>query len=92
MKFTLVVWRQPRENVPGGMVRYEVDDISPDMSFLEMLDVLNEDLVTNEGEPVAFDHDCREGICGMCSLVINGIPHGPQRATNRDECGVCVIP
>ena len=81
MKFNLVIWRQTRENAAGDMVHYEVDDISPDMSFLEMLDVLNEDLVTHGGEPVAFDHDCREGICGMCSLVINGIPHGPERAT-----------
>lgn len=81
MKFNLVIWRQTRENAAGDMVRYEVDGISPDMSFLEMLDVLNEDLVTHGGEPVAFDHDCREGICGMCSLVINGIPHGPERAT-----------
>jgi succinate dehydrogenase / fumarate reductase iron-sulfur subunit len=63
------------------MVEYEVADISPDMSFLEMLDVLNEDLITHGGDPVAFDHDCREGICGMCSLMINGVPHGPERAT-----------
>lgn len=81
MKFNLVIWRQTRKDAAGDMVRYEVDGISPDMSFLEMLDVLNEDLVTHGGEPVAFGHDCREGICGMCSLVINGIPHGPERAT-----------
>jgi succinate dehydrogenase / fumarate reductase iron-sulfur subunit len=63
------------------MVRYEVADVSPDMSFLEVLDVLNERLVLAGDEPIAFDHDCREGICGACSLVINGVPHGPQRAT-----------
>lgn len=81
MKFTLLLWRQQREGAAGEMVEYKVDEISPDMSFLEMLDVLNEDLIVQGGEPVAFDHDCREGICGMCSLVINGIPHGPERAT-----------
>jgi succinate dehydrogenase / fumarate reductase iron-sulfur subunit len=63
------------------MVTYQVSDLSPDMSFLEMLDVLNEDLIRRGEEPVAFDHDCREGICGMCGLVINGIPHGPEKAT-----------
>ncbi len=81
MNFTLVVWRQPKESEPGCMTEYRVQDISADMSFLEMLDVLNEDLIVSGGEPVAFDHDCREGICGMCSLVIDGIPHGPERAT-----------
>lgn len=81
MNFTLVVWRQPKKSAPGRMIEYEVEDISPDMSFLEMLDVLNEELVTHGDDPVAFDHDCREGICGMCSLVINGVPHGPERAT-----------
>ena len=81
MKFKLVVWRQTRASEEGRMIEYEVDDISPDMSFLEMLDVLNEDLVINGEEPVAFDHDCREGICGMCSLVINGVPNGQERAT-----------
>jgi succinate dehydrogenase / fumarate reductase iron-sulfur subunit len=63
------------------MVSYEVDDVSPDMSFLEMLDVLNERLVMDGADPIAFDHDCREGICGMCSLVINGRPHGPEQST-----------
>ncbi|MFC4050403.1 succinate dehydrogenase/fumarate reductase iron-sulfur subunit [Actinomadura syzygii] len=81
MKLTLRVWRQRRPEDKGAMVEYELDDISPDASFLEMLDVLNEKLIASGEDPVAFDHDCREGICGMCSLVINGTPHGPERAT-----------
>lgn len=76
MKLALRVWRQKDATAEGGLVDYEVRDVSPDMSFLEMLDVLNEDLSARGEEPVAFDHDCREGICGMCSLVINGRPHG----------------
>ncbi len=80
MKFTLHVWRQPNGNAAGGFETYQVDDITSDQSFLEMLDVLNEQLVTDGKDPVAFDHDCREGICGMCSLVVNGRPHGPQEA------------
>ncbi len=79
MKLTLKIWRQNGPNDKGRMVDYQVSDISPDMSFLEMIDVLNEDLV-NQGEvPVAFDHDCREGICGSCSMFINGEAHGPGR-------------
>jgi succinate dehydrogenase / fumarate reductase iron-sulfur subunit len=81
MKLTLRVWRQGGPRDKGRMVEYKLDDISPDASFLEMLDVLNEKLIATGEEPVAFDHDCREGICGMCSLVINGTPHGPERAT-----------
>ncbi|MFB4312804.1 succinate dehydrogenase/fumarate reductase iron-sulfur subunit [Actinomadura sp. 21ATH] len=81
MKLTLRVWRQTGPESKGKMVEYKLDDISPDASFLEMLDVLNEKLIAEGEEPVAFDHDCREGICGMCSLVINGTPHGPERAT-----------
>ncbi|WP_242900999.1 succinate dehydrogenase/fumarate reductase iron-sulfur subunit [Actinomadura terrae] len=81
MKLTLRVWRQSGPEDKGRMVGYKLDDISPDASFLEMLDVLNEKLIAEGEEPVAFDHDCREGICGMCSLVINGTPHGPERAT-----------
>ena len=81
MKFTLRIWRQRDPSDRGRMVSYEVDDISPDMSFLEMLDVLNEELILAGDDPIAFDHDCREGICGMCSLVINGRPHGPEQAT-----------
>ncbi|RMH40233.1 MAG: succinate dehydrogenase/fumarate reductase iron-sulfur subunit [Deltaproteobacteria bacterium] len=81
MKLTLHIWRQKDAKSPGKLVRYELDDVNEHMSFLEMLDVLNEQLVAKGEEPVAFDHDCREGICGMCSLVINGIPHGPDRGT-----------
>jgi succinate dehydrogenase / fumarate reductase iron-sulfur subunit len=81
MKLHLRIWRQASPGERGKMVGYTVADLSPDMSFLEMLDVLNEQLTLRGQEPVAFDHDCREGICGMCSLVINGVPHGPQKAT-----------
>jgi succinate dehydrogenase / fumarate reductase, iron-sulfur subunit len=81
MNFTLDVWRQPNRNAPGKMVRYEVRDIAADMSFFEMLDLLNAELVSRGEEPVAFDQDCREGICGTCGMVINGIAHGPQRGT-----------
>ncbi|MSP24715.1 MAG: succinate dehydrogenase/fumarate reductase iron-sulfur subunit [Myxococcales bacterium] len=80
MRFSLNIWRQANQNSDGGFRAYAVDDVSADMSFLEMLDVLNERLVGTGEEPVAFDHDCREGICGTCSLVVNGMPHGPQTA------------
>jgi len=79
MKLTLKIWRQQNSNEKGKIVDYKMNDVSPDMSFLEMLDVLNMELVEKGEEPVAFDHDCREGICGMCSLQINGEPHGPDR-------------
>ncbi|WP_281231608.1 succinate dehydrogenase/fumarate reductase iron-sulfur subunit [Flavobacterium gelatinilyticum] len=79
MKLTLKIWRQKNAQDKGGIVEYPIDGIEPDMSFLEMLDVLNEDLINKGDEPVAFDHDCREGICGMCSLFINGEAHGPDR-------------
>ena len=79
MNLTLKIWRQKSAKTQGHMETYPVEGISPDMSFLEMLDVLNEKLVNDGKEPVAFDHDCREGICGMCSLVINGQAHGPER-------------
>ena len=81
MNLTLRIWRQRGPSEPGRLVPYEIRDVSPDSSFLEMLDLLNEQLIEKGEEPVAFDHDCREGICGMCSLVINGIPHGPERGT-----------
>ena len=81
MKLSLHVWRQPAPAAQGRFVRYEVTDVSPDMSFLEVLDVLNEELIHGGEAPIAFDHDCREGICGACGMVINGRPHGPQRAT-----------
>lgn len=79
MKFTLHVWRQRNPEDAGQMVTYTVDGISPDMSFLEMLDILNEDLIHKGEEPIAFDHDCREGICGSCDMMINGLAHGPER-------------
>lgn len=81
MNLTLRIWRQRGPRDSGRMVTYTLSDISPDASFLEMLDVLNEQLTLAGEDPVAFDHDCREGICGMCGMVINGIAHGPQRAT-----------
>lgn len=79
MNLTLRIWRQKDSNAKGQMVDYKVTDISEHMSFLEMMDVLNEQLVNSGEEPVAFDHDCREGICGMCSMYINGEAHGPDR-------------
>lgn len=81
MNLTLYIWRQKDRHSPGKMVRYDVKDINPDMSFLEMLDVLNQQLIERGEDPVAFDHDCREGICGSCGMMINGQAHGPQRAT-----------
>ncbi len=81
MKLTLRVWRQKNADADGTMSTYEVDGISPDMSFLEMLDTLNEELILKGEDPVAFYYDCREGICGACSLVINGDAHGPERTT-----------
>jgi succinate dehydrogenase / fumarate reductase iron-sulfur subunit len=81
MRLTLEIWRQPGKSEPGRFETYEMDDVSPDMSFLEMLDVLNERLTEEGQEPIVFDHDCREGICGACSLMINGRAHGPERAT-----------
>lgn len=81
MKITLKVWRQKNTEAKGEFKTYQMNEVSEDMSFLEMFDVLNDDLVRKGEEPVAFDHDCREGICGMCSMYINGRAHGPQRAT-----------
>lgn len=81
MQFTLYVWRQKEGTETGQMMTYDIQDISPDMSFLEMLDILNEQLMSNGEDPIAFDHDCREGICGSCSMVINGIAHGPTPGT-----------
>jgi succinate dehydrogenase / fumarate reductase, iron-sulfur subunit len=79
MNFTLHIWRQKRPQEDGRMVTYDARDISPDMSFLEMLDAINQELIEKGEEPIAFDSDCREGICGSCCLMINGIPHGPER-------------
>ena len=81
MNLTLHIWRQTGPKEKGGFEKFKVADVEVEMSFLEMLDVLNESLIIADKEPVAFDYDCREGICGACSLVINGIPHGPQKAT-----------
>ena len=79
MKLKLKIWRQKNSDSKGKMVTYEIENISPDMSFLEMMDVLNEELMSKGVDPVAFDHDCREGICGSCSMFINGEAHGPDR-------------
>jgi succinate dehydrogenase / fumarate reductase iron-sulfur subunit len=101
MNLTLRIWRQKSAGVPGRLVDYPAKNIPEDASFLEMLDIVNESLLEKNEEPVAFDHDCREGICGMCSLVINGVPHGPNRATTtcqlymrhfKDGETVCIEP
>jgi succinate dehydrogenase / fumarate reductase iron-sulfur subunit len=81
MRVFLKIWRQKNRNTPGKFVRYEVNDVNADMSMLECLDVLNETLSAKGEEPVAFEHDCREGICGSCGFMINGVAHGPQPAT-----------
>jgi succinate dehydrogenase / fumarate reductase, iron-sulfur subunit len=79
VNLTLRVWRQSGPNAPGEMKTYKATNLNPDMSFLEMLDVVNEELIGKGEEPISFDHDCREGICGSCDLVINGVPHGPRK-------------
>lgn len=81
LNLSLRVWRQKNSATKGAFVDYQATNISPDMSFLEMLDVVNEDLIAKNAEPIAFESDCREGICGACSLVINGVAHGPERGT-----------
>jgi succinate dehydrogenase / fumarate reductase iron-sulfur subunit len=81
MKLTFHIWRQPARSAPGRMVRYEHSGLNPDMSMLEALDVLNEDLALKGDDPITFEHDCREGICGSCGFVINGIAHGPLAKT-----------
>src|SRR5947208_7056614 len=81
MRLTLHVWRQKNPQDAGLMEAYPAADVSPDMSFLEMLDVVNEDLIRRGEEPIAFDHDCREGICGSCGMMINGLAHGPDAGT-----------
>jgi succinate dehydrogenase / fumarate reductase iron-sulfur subunit len=81
MNLTLQVWRQRGPNAEGGLTEYKATGISPDMSFLEMLDVVNEGLIEKGEAPIAFDHDCREGICGSCGMMINGVAHGPMKAT-----------
>ena len=81
MRITLNVWRQAGPDKPGKLVTYVAESVSPDMSFLEMLDVVNEGLIAKGDDPIAFDSDCREGICGTCGFMVDGIPHGPMRAT-----------
>src|ERR1700757_4875844 len=81
MRLSLKIWRQAAPGVAGRLVGYTADRVSPDMSFLEMLDVVNDGLTKKGEDAIAFDSDCREGICGMCSLVVNGVPHGPDRGT-----------
>ena len=81
MRLVLNIWRQAGPDAAGEFERHELNDVSPDMSFLEMIDVLNENLTNAGKEPVTYDHDCREGICGACGMVVNGMPHGPQRLT-----------
>jgi succinate dehydrogenase / fumarate reductase iron-sulfur subunit len=81
MNITLKVWRQAGAKAKGALVEYKASDVSPDMSFLEMLDVVNEGLIARGEVPIAFDHDCREGICGMCGVMINGVAHGPMKGT-----------
>ena len=81
MRIHLKVWRQAGPDKPGQFVPYTAEDVSPDMSFLEMLDVVNEGLIVSGADPIAFDSDCREGICGTCGFMVNGIPHGPDPGT-----------
>jgi succinate dehydrogenase / fumarate reductase iron-sulfur subunit len=81
MRITLKVWRQPSSTAPGAFETYDVPDISPEMSFLEMLDIVNDRLTVDGKEPIQFEHDCREGICGSCGMMINGQAHGPQKGT-----------
>ena len=81
MNLTLHIWRQNGDDGEGHLEKHEAHDLEPDMSVLEMLDQVNEQLITRGEDPVAFDHDCREGICGSCSMVINGVPHGPDSAS-----------
>jgi len=81
MNLKLLVWRQKDAKTKGSMVRYEAKNVSPEMSFLEMLDVVNEELIKRNEEPIAFEHDCREGICGSCGMMVNGLAHGPDEAT-----------
>jgi succinate dehydrogenase / fumarate reductase iron-sulfur subunit len=81
VQLTIRVWRQKNAADKGRLVDYQIDGVEPDMSFLEMIDILNEGLIVKGEDPIAFDHDCREGICGMCSMAIDGVPHGPEKAT-----------
>ena len=87
MKITLTAWRQASPRTQGEFETYEVPGVSPDMSFLEMLDTVNERLIHDGREPIAFEHDCREGICGSCGFVVNGVPHGPERVRPHHRVG-----
>ena len=91
MNIALKVWRQAGPDVAGGLVDYQATDVSPDMSFLEMLDVVNERLIASGEVPVAFDHDCREGICGSCGMMINGVAHGPMKGTATCQLHLSLI-
>ena len=91
MRVKLRIWRQPDAKAAGKMVTYQLDDVSPDMSFLEMLDVLNEQLILDGQEPVSFDHDCREGICGSCGVMINGRAHGNGLFDNHPQTTTCQL-
>src|SRR4026208_664274 len=81
MRLTLHIWRQKNANDPGRMFRYEATNVNPDMSFLEMVDVCNEELILKGDDPIAFDSDCREGVCGTCGFLVSGLPHGPDPGT-----------
>jgi succinate dehydrogenase / fumarate reductase iron-sulfur subunit len=87
VRIFLKVWRQAGPNEAGQFVDYTVENVSADMSFLEMLDVVNEDLIRKAQDPIAFESDCREGICGSCGFMIDGIPHGPEPGTTVCTCG-----
>jgi len=91
MNITLNIWRQKNSRVKGGFVTYKMDDVSREMTFLEMLDSLNEKLIKENGDPIAFDSDCREGICGMCGLYINGRPNGPQQGVTTCQLNMSVF-
>ena len=91
ISFTIKFWRQNGPKEKGHFDTHEMKNIPDDTSFLEMLDILNEELINEGKEPFVFDHDCREGICGMCSLYINGTPHGPFQRWRRDHCGALAL-
>ena len=92
MRIVLHIWRQRNASEKGRMVRYEVPNVNHEMSFLEMLDVLNEDLIARNEDPVAFDHDCREGICGTCGCMVNGVAHGPLRFQHQRRAHFRLLP
>ena len=91
MKLTLRIWRQTSADQPGNYQSYRLDDVSPDLSLLEALDQLNEQLISCGERPVSFEHDCREGICGSCGFLVNGQAHGPQAATSVCQLYLCLL-